>query len=53
MDSVRALLLDQVRAGDLELRQKGQRVTDLDGVKGPLRFAAPDARPVLGERRSG
>ena len=48
MAAVRELLIEQVRAGALELRQKGEVVADLDSVKGPVRFAAAEglAAPV-------
>lgn len=51
MDTVRTLLVERVQAGELELRQKGEVVTDLDRVKGPVRFAATDA--ALDAPRSG
>lgn len=53
MDTVRELLIDQVQAGALELRQKGRVVADLDTVKGPVRFAAPAGTAALEEPRSG
>ena len=53
MAAVRTLLIEQVDAGVLELRQKGRAVRDPGTVKGPIRFAAGDGLmlPGTGVRR--
>ena len=55
MSAVRATLVEQVRAGALELRQKGVAVAvaDLASVKGPVRFAFSDPSLALEQERSG
>ena len=53
MAAVRALLIQQVSAGVLEMRQKGSVVADPAKVRGPVRFAAGAGLVMPAERRPG
>lgn len=53
MTPVRDMLFEQVRAGGLEVRQKGAVVTDLGTIKGPVRIAFPGEPAPLEQQESG